>query len=1652
MANAGDIDKVVLSLGLDPKAKADVDKLLKSYKALELATRNAKRNIQNITAEKGTEFKGVRAKEGQRKPVSYGVADARTQVRLEANSAQQKALVKDFEAKLQAINSKYALGDPKQLSKVNKATQAFQTGMVASNKELAALTKSVKAQQSILSQDKKLKKEERAFRKQELKETRAASKTNRAELKTERDVTRREKATAAKAKAQVTAQNANPLYNAGAAKNYKASLTNDRNKNLIKRNEDGGAGLLRNQATLLQNYAILGGAVGAGYSAGSFVLELDKSFKQLQSIVALTNTEMKELSTSIIDISEKTKFTAVEVADAAIVLGQAGFGKDQISVALESVTLFATAVGTDLKSAVDLATSTLGVYNKSANQMPQIVDKMTVAINNSKLNMDKLSLGLQYAGNIAAQSNVSFEETVSALSAMANSGIRSGSTLGTGLRQILIALQKPSEGLKNVLKNLGIGMDDIDLKTHGLIGVMKNLAEGGFTVTDAMKTMQVRAGAAFSAFVNNIDVAEDIATQMQLGGAAAKANAVQMEALTNQWSRFTAIYKSIFFLSFEPVLESLTAMVKGLGTLGQSIKELGPLLPILGSFLGISVLLGAGKRVGKLGAGFLKDGKVLSRFKGLLSGGAVAAAGAAGGAASKASTKTPKVSSGLLKKIGFAALGFLGGWAGLIAAAVVAVGALGYSYAKDLGSRGLDKAQADVNKTEAEVSRQVASDKKLNEVYSKVLQRERVLTQGDKAPDLLKAQIKEINDEFRGLGFYLDESKTGFKDLLAELLKFKGSTLNKIVELSPKRVNETAALTNEKIKASFKGGGELDRLVNGTLSPSASTYTPNFAPTPYGSLGTIQQGTEDLDALLSPTIDFVEFTSTLKDLGSTFKALDPKEAGSGESYRVLEAEYSSLAARLTQRINGGDDDEANKAILQEIVDRLLVKIELTKTSGIEAKQIQANTPDPITGNTPTQREALINNDYIRDIGTKLNKRRSKRELEISEILRFAAEQGDVKTALAAYNQLSVIIDQNKKDAADSRVQFGLLLEKYGGTLNSPEGVSKSYELIEKSLNQISKQGLEAQQELVPKAKIIYDRETNATLKAYKAEYKKIDARKKDSRNSNEIADLETALITLLENISSLELEAATKFGDEGTDSGVDFASQQARKNLLGLATDSKRVSDIGALQDETDLQLENARIYEELLAGEFNGVFDSSKVTDKELAKVLKQYLKGKLLTINNTFAAAQKDLLTFDESYTSIQRNVDLSQRFTGDSGVSSVLRKQSLVGEGNLQRSAVANRQERARAEQGNLDAANTSLAKEIAVLQATLRNTPSKTEPDSANKIKAMQQTIVANDTKRAELELKLQELGIEMKDVTFNNEVKQLQAARERSGFMSDRQLQINAYTSGSGYTTASGTEVSAQSSNGGGLFEGAQNGGLFALDELDSYYEGYNALGEAVEAITVQGKAMGDAFGDAFFQFASGAATAGEAARGFLLGFLADLGATASKIAANQLMQMIISYASSFFTAGSGLNAGNATNQSTAGTLVAYQGGHQTAGNYFGGGEITSGQTSRDSTLVNVAKGEFVLRRAAVNALGIDSVRAMNSMDPNNMTKATEGLQGMAIPKDAGSGDKTVNVYVVSPESKPQTTNRNEVIAIISDDMVRNGQTKQLIKQINIGAL
>ena len=331
---------------------------------------------------------------------------------------------------------------------------------------------------------------------------------------------------------------------------------------------------LANRMSFLRDFGMLGAGIGAITGSYAFLRDFENALKQTQAISQATDTQMQSLSSSILKVSENSRFSAIEITEAATALAQAGFSMSEIEKTLESVTLLATATGSSLKETVDIATASLGAFQLSAENMPTIVNQITQAMNLSKLDIQKFQLAVQYAGNAASDAGLDFEELLSSVATVANAGVRSGSTLGTGFRQLLTDLVAPSQKFSDILTRLGLSASDVDIRTKGLVGALKTLKEAGFTTADAYQSFEVRSVAFYTALSNNLQMYDDLSANLDNNTAAMDANEIQMNSLAAQTDRMTNQFKGLAEVTGAGVRESLTDVIHVIGDVLIGFREL----------------------------------------------------------------------------------------------------------------------------------------------------------------------------------------------------------------------------------------------------------------------------------------------------------------------------------------------------------------------------------------------------------------------------------------------------------------------------------------------------------------------------------------------------------------------------------------------------------------------------------------------------------------------------------------------------------------------------------------------------------------------------------------------------------------------------------------------------------------------------------------------------------------------------------------------------------------------------------------------------------------------------------------------------------------------------------------------------------------------
>lgn len=251
------------------------------------------------------------------------------------------------------------------------------------------------------------------------------------------------------------------------------------------------------KAMLLPLAALGAGFVLAVRQAGSF----QQSMANVGSVLGANIKTIDRLSRAAREMGKVSVFTAQEAAKAMYDLASAGFSADQVIASLKGTMLLAAATASDLTFTTETVTSTIKQFALQASAADRVANAFAATISFSKMNMDRLSTAMSFAGPVAAAFGHSLEGTLSVLAQFANLGLRA-SMIGTTFRMGLLQLQKamPVEEIErgaDVLKRLGITFSDIDPAMRSVADIVGALHGKVTQMSEAVALFGVRAGGPF---------------------------------------------------------------------------------------------------------------------------------------------------------------------------------------------------------------------------------------------------------------------------------------------------------------------------------------------------------------------------------------------------------------------------------------------------------------------------------------------------------------------------------------------------------------------------------------------------------------------------------------------------------------------------------------------------------------------------------------------------------------------------------------------------------------------------------------------------------------------------------------------------------------------------------------------------------------------------------------------------------------------------------------------------------------------------------------------------------------------------------------------------------------------------------------------------
>lgn len=247
-------------------------------------------------------------------------------------------------------------------------------------------------------------------------------------------------------------------------------------------------------------FGLMGGIMGAvSLIKNSFgvVVNFDSAIANLGAVSGASEQELEKLRNSALDLSEVTKFTASEVAGLQLELAKLGFTTEQINQSTESILNLASATGTDLASASQIAGSTLRAFNLDASEMDRVASTLGVATSKSALNMEFLQTAMSKVAPVSSAMGFSIEDTTAILGTLANAGFDASSS-ATATRNILLKLADSGGELAQELGRPVTSLDE-------LAPALAELEQRGIDVGRALEVTDKRSVSAFLSMVKGTE-------------------------------------------------------------------------------------------------------------------------------------------------------------------------------------------------------------------------------------------------------------------------------------------------------------------------------------------------------------------------------------------------------------------------------------------------------------------------------------------------------------------------------------------------------------------------------------------------------------------------------------------------------------------------------------------------------------------------------------------------------------------------------------------------------------------------------------------------------------------------------------------------------------------------------------------------------------------------------------------------------------------------------------------------------------------------------------------------------------------------------------------------------------------------------------------
>lgn len=351
----------------------------------------------------------------------------------------------------------------------------------------------------------------------------------------------------------------------------------------------------------------------------NIIKETEDAVVDLQRVLNDDSISQSKMSSELYDIAYEYGRTFEEVAEVSTQFAQAGYDWADTMELTRGTMLALNTAELDVTQSTEGLIAILAQWNLTAEDYADVIDKINITADNFAVTSETIVAALQRSSSSAKNANISLEETISIITALAEATGRSGENIGTALNSLIVYTSKTnalktfaevgSDAMKQIVADYQAGAASIFDVWEQLSVEIQNLSqqqqEALFNnddfqelATELQSALGDVYGAAgtyrqnyFIALLNDMDTVQRSMQEMEeYAGYSARENEKYMESLTASWNQLKAALAELAVqLGDAGLLDLLKFLTEAATASVKLTQSLGGVVPLLTTIIGLAL-------------------------------------------------------------------------------------------------------------------------------------------------------------------------------------------------------------------------------------------------------------------------------------------------------------------------------------------------------------------------------------------------------------------------------------------------------------------------------------------------------------------------------------------------------------------------------------------------------------------------------------------------------------------------------------------------------------------------------------------------------------------------------------------------------------------------------------------------------------------------------------------------------------------------------------------------------------------------------------------------------------------------------------------------------------------------------------------------------